>query len=441
MADLFCSVRNCIRKRTRSLAGELLLLLAASILSGLLFFFLLEICSEAALSRFLLNSSYLKNMEAAAVEQLQELVREEQLTPYDEEALSSWIAEEGLIYLEIYRDHRLLYSPIGLIEDEYGGSMYYGEGNYTIYFADGPADVLIIGMFEYRFYTYTLIAEIFLSFAVFLVIFLWGINRRIRYILQLRTEIGIMEGGCLDHAVEIQGHDELADLADGLEQLRRSFRSNIQAENDLAQANHALITGIAHDLRTPLTALTMYAQILQSDVCTDEEKKQYYLEKIMSKAALMKDLSDRLFECSQISSSSSGESLTERRTIQGAFMDDLSEMAIYLENQNFTVQADLEWRSVLVDVRMDYLSRIMNNISSNLVKYADPDFPVILRIIYEPSMAGMEITNKIMKQKSGVESTKVGMENIRRMMSQMDGSCQVNMDQETYSIRLLFPAI
>ena len=208
------------------------------------------------------------------------------------------------------------------------------------------------------------------------------------------------------------GEDELAKLAEGLEQLRLSLKQNIQIENDLKQANQNLITGIAHDLRTPLTALTMYIQILQSDVCTEESAKQYYLEKIMGKASMMKELSDRLFECSQIHDDVDEKPLNEIRTLQDTFMDYLSELAMYLENRGFKVAAELGWRAVSIGVRMDYIARIVDNLSSNLVKYAASFAPITLKTIYENHMAGIEIVNQITTQNGQVESTKVGIKTV-----------------------------
>ena len=251
----------------------------------------------------------------------------------------------------------------------------------------------------------------------------------------------VMEGGCLDHPITVKGEDELAKLAEGLEQLRISLKRNIQIENDLKQANQNLITGIAHDLRTPLTALTMYVQILQSDVCKDEGAKQYYLEKIMGKASTMKELSDRLFECSQIQDENAEKPLDEIRTLQDTFVDYLSEMVMYLENQGFKVDAKLEWRAVSIRVRMDYIARIVDNISSNLVKYASPALPVTLKTVYDNHMGGIEVSNQILTHAGQVESTKVGIKNVKRMITQMNGVCQIEMEQDFYKIRLLFPII
>lgn len=250
-----------------------------------------------------------------------------------------------------------------------------------------------------------------------------------------------MEGGCLDEMIPVKGADELAELAGGLEKLRCTLKENIENENALRLANQKLTTGMAHDLRTPLTALTMYVQILQSGVCKDEEKNQYYLDKIMSKATLIKDLSDRLFESSRTTNEEHEKNLWEVRTVQETFMDYLSEMAMLLKNRGFHVDADLEWSSAAIRVRMDYIARIIDNIGSNLVKYANPDHFICIRIISEGAMTGIEIINRKRRQETQVESTGVGMENVRHMMNCMGGTCQTEMDQASFKIQVLFPVI
>ena len=428
-----------IEKHTNNLIKKLLLLFLGAAATGILFFSVLHTGISWGLDSFFYKSDYLEHAEQRTVENLQEYIQEGALTPFDSDLLSKWVKKKNIVYLEIYRDNRPLYisgSPMDMVLDEQE-IPYYKNHRYTLKFADGEADIVLLGIFDYQFYSSALIAEILLAFVVFLVLFILGIKKRIQYIQELQTAISGMEGGCLEYPITVKGEDELAKLAEGLEQLRLSLKQNIQIENDLKQANQNLITGIAHDLRTPLTALTMYIQILQSDVCTDGSAKQYYLEKIMGKASMMKELSDRLFECSQIHDDEDEKPLNETRTLQDTFMDYLSEMAMYLENRGFNVEAELEWRAVSIGVRMDYIARIIDNMSSNLVKYAAPFAPITLKTIYENHMAGIEIVNQITTQNGQVESTKVGIKNVKRMMNQMNGICQIEMEQKFYKIRLL----
>ena len=431
------------RLHTNNLIKKLVLLFIGAATASIIFFSILYMGITWGLDCFFYKSDYLEHAEQRTVENLQEYIREGELTPYDKDSLAKWVRKKNVVYLEIYRDGRLLYasgSPMDAVLDGME-SPYYKNRRYTLQFSDGEADIVLLGIFDYQFYSSALIVEILLAFIVFLFLFILGIKKGIQYIQKLQAEINVMEGGCLDHPITVKGEDELAKLAEGLEQLRISLKRNIQIENDLKQANQNLITGIAHDLRTPLIALTMYVQILQSDVCKDEGAKQYYLEKIMGKASTMKELSDRLFECSQIQDENAEKPLDEIRTLQDTFVDYLSEMVMYLENQGFKVDAKLEWRAVSIRVRMDYIARIVDNISSNLVKYASPALPVTLKTVYDNHMGGIEVSNQILTHAGQVESTKVGIKNVKRMITQMNGVCQIEMEQDFYKIRLLFPII
>lgn len=431
------------RLHTNNLIKKLVLLFIGAATASIIFFSILYMGITWGLDCFFYKSDYLEHAEQRTVENLQEYIREGELTPYDKDSLAKWVRKKNVVYLEIYRDNRLLYASGSPMDAALDGmeSPYYKNRRYTLHFSDGEADIVLLGIFDYQFYSSALIVELLLSFIVFLFLFIKGIKKGIQYIQKLQAEISVMEGGCLEHPITVKGEDELAKLAEGLEQLRISLKQNIKIENDLKQANQNLITGIAHDLRTPLTALTMYVQILQSDVCTDEAAKQYYLEKIMGKASTMKELSDRLFECSQIHDETAEKPLDEIRTLQDTFMDYLSEMVMYLDNQGFKVDAKLEWRAVSIGVRMDYIARIVDNISSNLVKYASPDFPVTLKTVYNNHMGGIEVGNQIHTNAGQVESTKVGIKNVKRMITQMNGICQIEMEQDFYKIRLLFPII
>ena len=275
------------RLHTNNLIKKLVLLFIGAATASIIFFSILYMGITWGLDCFFYKSDYLEHAEQRTVENLQEYIREGELTPYDKDSLAKWVRKKNVVYLEIYRDGRLLYasgSPMDAVLDGME-SPYYKNRRYTLQFSDGEADIVLLGIFDYQFYSSALIVEILLAFIVFLFLFILGIKKGIQYIQKLQAEINVMEGGCLDHPITVKGEDELAKLAEGLEQLRISLKRNIQIENDLKQANQNLITGIAHDLRTPLTALTMYVQILQSDVCTDEAAKQYYLEKIMGKAS------------------------------------------------------------------------------------------------------------------------------------------------------------
>lgn len=105
-----------------------------------------------------------------------------------------------------------------------------------------------------------------------------------------------MEGGDLDHPITIQGDDELALLATSLDGLRLTLRQQQAEEAQAAAKVKSLITEMSHDLRTPLTTLLLYTEILRHHKYETEAQQDEYLAKIDGKARQIKQLSDNLFE-------------------------------------------------------------------------------------------------------------------------------------------------
>ena len=122
------------------------------------------------------------------------------------------------------------------------------------------------------------------------------------YILQLKDEIEILEGGSLDYPITVKGKDELAALAKGLDNMRKSFAGLIDQEGKMVQENQRIITEMSHDLRTPVTSIILYTEILKKGTYKDQEQQREYIEKIGQKAQRMKQLTDNLFEYSLIGS-------------------------------------------------------------------------------------------------------------------------------------------
>lgn len=436
------TIRERIRAKAWSLAGELILWLLISGIAAGTVFGIFNMAVTRWIDNYVLEDPYLEKAELKMVQELQDYVLEQDIAASDQRALSGWVKKKSIVYLEIYRNDMLLYVSDMTEAENYYEDMevpYYRESYYDVRFADGKAEVFLVGAFAYRYQMYTVVASMVLCFLIFIGCFLWGVRRRILYIQDIHREVEIMEGGCLDHGIPVRGRDELARLAGGLNQMRLTLKENMEQEQELREANQDLIVGLAHDLRTPLTALTTYVQVMQSGVCGDELKRDYYLDKIMAKAVQMKELSDRLFECSQVGEEKGKEKAEEPMLFQSVFIDSLSEMAMFLDGQGFEVEACLEWKWKMIRVRMDYISRIVDNVGMNLVKYADSDEAVRISTVYEPGWAGIEVCNRIKRQREPIASTKIGMENVRAMTGDMCGRCEEEVGEGRYRIRVLFP--
>ncbi|MDY4127909.1 hypothetical protein, partial [Peptostreptococcus porci] len=167
----------------------------------------------------------------------------------------------------------------------------------------------------------------------------------------------------------------------------------------------------------------------------DDEEKYIYIEKIKSKTMELKSLSDQMFEYFYVS----GENLPNDfkiDAIEFSLGDYLSELFVLLENEGFHVLIeDLSWEDRCIEISPILLGRVMNNIFSNVVKYASKKSPIYFYSDYDGKSYSISIKNSKLKNNTSNDySTKIGVNNISMMMGYMNGKCKVNNDSEEYYV-------
>lgn len=429
-------------KKRNSIYVRLLKLLVAAVLISFAYFLLIHAVGSYVLDRFYSNSDYIENKDKKYIERLQLYVTTEHISSKDTKELNRWIYAQKIISIQVFKDDILMYdsdfpNEEKIWEEEVGKRLFGWNYYFPVTFEDGVCDVSIYGMYVYQFYNYAMIIELLMSVVVFLIIVIFGIRKTMNYIRILSSEIEILEGGNLDYPITIQGKDELTVLAKGLDNMRKSFRNQEVKKEKIVQVNQRMITEMSHDLRTPLTTVMIYTEILKNKKYKDEEQKLRYIDKISQKLSYMKELTDNLFEYSLISSER--EVLMEKPLkYTEAFYDLMSESCGYLQQNGFRVQAKIEWKDCLVQINTDYVIRIFDNILSNIIKYADPVAEVEVYSMYREDGAGFCFKNKKKKIVRKENSTQIGIPNIVRMISQLQGSCEVKEENNNFFIYIFF---
>lgn len=99
---------------------------------------------------------------------------------------------------------------------------------------------------------------------------------------------------------------------------------------------------------------------------------------------------------------------------------------------------ELGGEDVMLSVNGQYVHRILDNITSNLLKYADPSGDIAVRFVRENSMAGLCFENQVLPIPVSSESTKVGLPSIETMMEKMQGTCRIERPVGVSRMTLLF---
>ena len=439
-----------VREKMHSLYFKLAgLLLAAVAVSGL-FFVVINYAGEQMITKIFSDSSHIEKLSEAYIQDLQDYIDETKAASNDSEKLTEWVRKQKIVSIQVYKDEILTYDsnyPDAAVEDaEAEGAYYEWEYYYTAEFADGTADVFLYGFFSYPLYSYAMTAEILLAVILLVAIVILGIRRPVKYIGRLKDECEILGNGNLDYQVTVQGRDELALLAQGLDNMRMALRESNEKEAEITAANRRMITEMSHDLRTPLTSLFIYTEILGKKAAKDPRQAMEYVRKIEKKARQIKRLSDNIFEYALITEETKAE-LGEPQTLRELFYDPLSEMTAYLGERGYTVElrpdtgSGSERRQIRVNE--EYINRIMDNIVSNIEKYADKSMPVRIETIYTEKYGGLVFRNGTVRdagdRRMTEGSTNIGLHNVEKMMKNMSGYCRVKQTECIFELSLMFP--
>lgn len=313
-----------MKHKASSLTAHFGLLLLLSGAAAALVFCCLRFGGGRLLERYYDGSDLQRRYNERRIQNFQSYVRENGIATTDTVQITGWNRKHPLILMEIYRSNILRYSsaaPDETLGNEEEVPYYTWVSYYEIPFADGTADVVIYADDTYRFFTWITVASLGISVLVFLFIFLRGCRGLVRYICRLSAEIQAMEGGDLDIPITLQGNHELTRLACSLDSMRRAFKEQKEQEAGIFRANQAMITAMSHDLRTPLTTLQIYTDILKYKKY-EPEQLDSFLEKIDAKAAQIRQLSENIFEYSLVSRHQAIE-LEPPRPFRDVFHDQL----------------------------------------------------------------------------------------------------------------------
>lgn len=431
-----------IMGKKNSIYIQLLRLLSVSAIISVIVFLSLNYAGEKALDRYYYNFDYEDKMNEKYVGKFQQYISEHDITSRDADKINHWMRKQKILSISIYKDGIQVFDSAypnqELWEEEVAIADYEWEVYYSVTFADGEAILSIMGVYAYQLYNYAQIAELLISFALYLLLVLGGIRRKIEYIMLLKDEIEILEGGSLDYKITVKGKDELSALAEGLENMRLSIHGLIESEAQMAHHNQQIVTEMSHDLRTPITSMMLYTEILKKGNYKNEDQLTEYIEKIDKKARRMKQLIDHLFEYSLVAKEENIR-LEEPETFEELFYDLFSEICSYLEQKGFHVIFQVKWMKGKAQVSTHYVMRVMDNITSNIVKYAELTSPVIISSVYEGSMAGFLFENKVLPEKDKTDSSGIGMQSVQSMMEKMNGACIIEQEGQKFRVKILLP--
>lgn len=166
---------------------------------------------------------------------------------------------------------------------------------YPLGFSDGSATLYVYGYFDFFVDEAVRTFEFWLCLLLGIGILLWAVWKKLNYMETLEEGIRVLEGGQLDYQVPVRGQDELARMAQSLNEMSASLRQQIGQVQQEQRQRYELVTSLSHDLRTPLTAQLGYLELLAEHRYQTPEQHDAYLGKCIRSCQSVIELSNGLF--------------------------------------------------------------------------------------------------------------------------------------------------
>lgn len=244
------------------------------------------------------------------------------------------------------------------------------------------------------------------SFIVFVEIFFKLIDFTIEYIRKLRRSIQQVTSGNYGVQCEVEYDDELGSLAANInvlsktllakekesEKLKEKERAALDVERNAERQKNELITNVAHDLRTPLTTIVGYLELIKDDTALSKEDVHKYSGIAYEKSIRLQEMMDDLFEFTKLDNADIklNKSMIN---LSGLIMQMTDEFYPSFKDCNITPIVDLPEENIYVQGDGQLLARVFDNLISNALKYGYHNTDLKIEVSGDEKYATVKVIN------------------------------------------------
>lgn len=245
----------------------------------------------------------------------------------------------------------------------------------------GSSDVVIV------------LGYVLLGIAVFAVSFLLLQERSISYISRISDAVRNISEGDLNTSIEVLGDDEFSAMAENLNKMVEEIRRLMDKEREAERTKNELITNVAHDLRTPLTSIIGYLEILsgqKAQLTPDMQKK--YLDIAYSKAKRLEKLIEDLFGFTKLNYGKISMHVS-RVDIIKLLSQLLEEAYPNFEKRGLSYELQSNVPAKVITADGNLLARLFDNLITNAIKYGAEGKRILVKVHAETDIVQVAVSN------------------------------------------------
>jgi signal transduction histidine kinase len=212
-----------------------------------------------------------------------------------------------------------------------------------------------------------IVAGTFFIFPLTIGLAVWLAFKKVKEFKAIKEGVTKVKEGDLNFKIDIEGKGEFAQLASDLNNITEGLNKAVANELKSERLKTELITNVSHDIRTPLTSIITYVDLLKNE--KEQAKVDEYLEIIDQKSQRLKILTEDLFEAAKASSGNIPVNYEEIDIIS-LITQGLGELNDKIQELKLDFKINYPKDKVYIKADGKLLWRTLENLLSNIFKYA-----------------------------------------------------------------------
>lgn len=274
--------------------------------------------------------------------------------------------------------------------------------------------------------------------------------------------IETITGGQVDHQIDTEDlHGDNRTLAHSVNSIGKGIREAVEISMKDERMKADLITNVSHDIKTPLTSIINYVDLIKREQ-VDNEKVQNYIRVLDEKSQRLKQLTDDLVEASKITSGNISLHF-ERINLMELMNQTIGEFSEKFDERNLATVMNVNTKDAVIEADSRRIWRVMENLFNNVYKYAMPGTRVyvtldraakgaeeeadrirvtIKNISENPLLCKPEeLTERFIRgdESRTTEGSGLGLSIAQNLTIAQKGSFEIELDGDLFKVHLTFP--
>lgn len=298
-----------------------------------------------------------------------------------------------------------------------------------------------------------ILAITFFMFPITIGVVLWIAFKKVKAFNLIKEGLQKVKKGDINHKINISSKGELGNLAANINSITEGLNKAVENELKSQRLKTDLITNVSHDIRTPLTSIITYVDLLKRE--EDKGKVKEYIEIIEQKAYRLKTLTDDLFEASKASSKDIPINI-EKIDVLSLITQAFGELNGKIQELELDFKVNSPRDKVYITADGKLFWRVIENLLSNIFKYALKGSRVYIDIIelgnnviitiknisaYELNISSEELMDRFKRgdESRSSQGSGLGLSIAKSLVENQNGKFDIEIDGDLFKAIIEMP--